>query len=138
MSRDILKAVASMIWYSLLQYQYIQEPKQSNKWLDRFKKRHKIREFVLYSETSSAVINYPEIIIQMTDIRLLYKQYYPRDIFNIDETGLYQKRTLNRSLVTKSRSRNKKAKDRITLALIANIDRSEKLDPWVIGSTKNP
>ena len=78
------------------------------------------------------------MVTQIADIRLLCKQYHPRDIFNLDETGLYQKSTLNRSLATEPGSGNKKAKDRITLALTANADRSEKLDPWIISSSKNP
>ena len=135
---DILKAVASTIWSRLSQYQNTQEPKWSNGWLEGFKKRHKIKEYVLHGEAGSAAIDCPEMVTQMADIRLLCKQYHPRDIFNMDETGLYWKRTPNRTLATEPGSGNKKAKDRITLALTANADGSEKLDPWIIGSSKNP
>ena len=65
---DILKAVASTIWSRLSQYYNTQEPKWSNGWLEGFKKRHKIKEYVLYSEAGSAAINCPEMVIQMADI----------------------------------------------------------------------
>jgi hypothetical protein len=55
----------------------------------------------------------------------------------MDETGLFWKRTPDRSLATESRSGTKKSKDRITLALTANGDGSEKLIPWIIGKSKN-
>jgi hypothetical protein len=74
----------------------------------------------------------------MASLRLLCAQYHPRDIFDTDKTGLFWKRTPDRSLATESRSRTKKSKDRITLALTANGDRSEKLIPWIIGKSKNP
>jgi hypothetical protein len=135
---DILKEKASTIWQRLPQYQGVQEPKWSNRWLEGFKTRHKIKQYVMHGEASSAAVNSPEIIGQMADKRLLCAQYHPRDIFNMDETGLYWKRTPNRSLGTEAGSGNKKAKDRITLALTANADWSEKLEPWVIGRSKNP
>ena len=135
---EVLKEKAWTIWQGLSQYRGIQEPKWSNGWLEGFKKRHKIKEYVIHGEASSAAVNSPELITQMTDIRLLCTQYHPRDIFNIDETGLYWKRTPNRSLGTEATSGHKKEKDRITLALTANADRSEKLEPWVIGRSKNP
>ena len=56
----------------------------------------------------------------------------------MDETGLNQKRTPNRTLATKSHSGTKKSKDRITIALTSNADSSEKFLPWVIGKSENP
>jgi hypothetical protein len=44
----------------------------------------------------------------------------------MDETGLNWKRTPDRTLVTKSHSRTKKSKDRITITLTSNADSSEK------------
>ena len=44
----------------------------------------------------------------------------------MDETSLNQKRTPDRTLTTKSYSRTKKSKDRITIALTSNADSSEK------------
>jgi hypothetical protein len=46
LSGDILKAQASKFWNSLPQFADIPEPKWSNGWLDRFKGRFKIKEYV--------------------------------------------------------------------------------------------
>jgi hypothetical protein len=56
----------------------------------------------------------------------------------MDKTGLFWKRVPNRSLATEAVKGVKKAKDRITIALTANADSSEKLKPWVIRKSKNP
>jgi DDE superfamily endonuclease/Tc5 transposase DNA-binding domain/Fission yeast centromere protein N-terminal domain len=135
---DILQAKASEIFKRLPQFQNTPEPKWSNGWLDGFKKRFKIKEYVRHGEASSAAVNDPEMIAKMTKLRKLCAQYHPRDIFNMDETGLYWKRVPDRSLATESIKGVKKAKDRITIALTANADGSEKLEPWVIGKSKNP
>ena len=134
---DILKARAAEIQQRLPQYHGITEPKWSNGWLDRFKKRHKIKEYVHYSEAGSAPIDSPEIITEIESLRNICTQYHLHNIFNIDETGLYQKRILDHSLATESRSGIKKSKDRITLTLTVNGNRTEKLIPQVIAKSKN-
>jgi DDE superfamily endonuclease/Tc5 transposase DNA-binding domain len=137
-SGDILKAKAAEIWQRLPQYHGKTEPKWSNGWLEKFKRRHKIKEYVHHGEAGSAPIDSPEIVAKMENIRNICAQYHPRDIFNMDETGLYWKRIPDRSLATESQSGIKKSKDRITLALTANGDGTEKLLPWVIARSKNP
>ena len=59
---DILKEKASATWKGLPQYEGIQEPKWSNRWLHRFKGRFEIKEFVQYREVGSAAINNPSNI----------------------------------------------------------------------------
>jgi hypothetical protein len=56
----------------------------------------------------------------MSDLRELCATYADRDIFNMDETGLFWKLTPNRTLATEARSGRKKSKDRVTLALTTN------------------
>jgi hypothetical protein len=135
---DILRAQAHQIWNRLLQYNEEEEPKWSNGWLDRFKKRYNIKEYKQHGEGASAEVNTPLAIQQMNNLRLECSNYHPRDIFNMDETGLFWKLQPDRSLATKQTSGGKKSKDRITIALCANGDGSEKLNPWIIGRSKNP
>ena len=78
------------------------------------------------------------MITEMAELRKLCAQYHPRDIYNMDETGLYWKRVPDRSLAIESVKGIKKAKDRIIIALTTNTDSSEKLEPWVISKFKNP
>ena len=135
---DILKAKAHDIWTRLPQYSQEQEPKWSNGWLDRFKKRHNIKEYKQHGEGASADTTSQEAIIQMENLRAECEQYALKDRFNMDETGLFWKLQPDRSLATQQTSRGKKSKDRITIALTCNADGSEKLEPWIIGHSKNP
>jgi hypothetical protein len=135
---DILKAQASKLWNLLPQFEDLPEPKWSNGWLDGFKKRYKIKEFVQHGEGSSAEVLTLQAIQQMTELRLLSSRYCDQDIFNMDETGLFWKLTPNLTLATEARSGGKKSKDRVTLALTVNGDGSEKLEPWIIGKSQNP
>jgi hypothetical protein len=93
---------------------------------------------VQHGEGGSADINNPDAIQQMADLRTLCSKYKDKDIFNMDETGLFWKLTPERTLATEAGSGGKKSKDRITLASTTNADGSEKLEPWVIGKSKNP
>ena len=113
-------------------------PKQSNSQLEGFKKRYNIKEYVQYSEAASAEIHTLDNIIQIEAIRQLCLLYPLRNILNIDETSLNQKRTPDRTLVTKSYSGTKKSKDRIIVILTSNADSSERFEPWVIEKSENP
>jgi hypothetical protein len=134
---DILKEQAIKLWKSLPQYQDCQQPKFSNGWLDGFKKRFKIREYVQHGEAGSADIHNPEAISQMEKVRTLATAYDPCNVLNMDETGLFWKLTPDRTLATMPGSGGKKSKDRITLAFTCSAT-GEKLQPWVIGKSKNP
>ena len=135
---DILKEKARQLWDTLPQYNGKGQPKWSNGWLDGFKKRFKIKEYVQHGEAGSAQTDHPDNIAQMELVRQLCKEYELRDILNMDETGLNWKRTPDRTLATKSLSGTKKSKDRITIALTSNADGSEKLKPWAIGKSEKP
>jgi hypothetical protein len=135
---DILKAKATEIWNLLPQYNEIQVPKWSNSWLEGFKTRFKIKQYVRHGEAVAVDIHNPEAIQQMNDIRGLCSNYTNKDIFNMDETGLFWKMSPDRTLVTKAQSGGKKSKDRITIALTTNADGSEKIELWIISKSKNP
>ena len=62
----------------------------------------------------------------------------PQDVFNMDETGLYWMRAPKRTLSDQRRSGQKVAKERITIALMANADGSEKLKPLCINTAETP
>jgi hypothetical protein len=135
---DILRAKAHDIWTRLPQYIQQQEPKWSNGWLDRFKKRHNNKEYKLHGEGASADVYSEDVVKQMDKLRAECSAYASKDIFNMDETGLFWKLQPDRSLATCQTSGGKKSKDRITIALTVNADGSEKLEPWIIGRSKNP
>jgi hypothetical protein len=74
----------------------------------------------------------------MNRVRDLCKQYRDKDIFNMDETGLFWKLQPDRTLATEAQSGGKKSKDRVTLAFTTNADGSEKMQFWMIGKSKKP
>jgi DDE superfamily endonuclease/Tc5 transposase DNA-binding domain/Fission yeast centromere protein N-terminal domain len=135
---DILKAMAHEIWSQLPQYSQESEPKWSNGWLDRFKKRHHIKEYKLHGEGASAQVYTEDAVKQMNNLRAECSAYALKDIFNMDETGLFWKLQPDRSLATHQIKGGRKSKDRVTIALTVNADGSEKLEPWIIGRSKNP
>ena len=134
---DILKAKAKELWDALPQYENVEQPKWSNGWLDGFKKRFKIKEYVQHGESGSAATDNPDNITQMENVRRLCTEYDKCDILNMDETGLNWRRTPDRTLATKPHNGTTKSKDRITIALTSNTDGSEKFLPWVIGKSEN-
>jgi hypothetical protein len=107
----ILKTKARELWAALLQFDDIKEPKWSNGWLEEFKKRFNIKEYVQYREAGSAAIDNPDNIAQIEEVQYLCIQYKLRDILNMDKTGLNWKRTPDCTLVTKSYHSTKKSKD---------------------------
>lgn len=135
---DILKNQASKLWDSLPQFEDRPKPKFSNGWLEGFKHRYKIKEFVQHGEAASAETDNLNAISQMNIIRSLAFQYGPYNTLNMDETSLFWKLTPDRTLATKAGSGGKKSKDRVSLALTCNGDGSEKLEPWIVGKSKNP
>ncbi len=87
-TREILKGKAHEFWQKLPQYQGLQELAWSNRWLQGFKGRHNIKEYVYHGEASSVEVDRSDRIDEMTRVRAKYNLYPPKDKFNIDESGL--------------------------------------------------
>jgi len=81
---------AHELWERLPQYVLdIDEPKWSNGWLEGFKKRFNIKEYVQHGEAATADIYSLANITQMEELRQLCATYADEDIFNMDETGSF-------------------------------------------------
>jgi hypothetical protein len=137
-TREVLKAKASEIWMLLPQYKDLPEPKWSNRWLDKWKKRNNVRQFVNHGEAGAADIDNPDNIRLMEEDRELAKLYDLDDILNMDESGLFWKMSLNKTLAIEQGSGGKKSKDRIMIALTVNTSGSKKFEPWIIGKSQSP
>jgi len=74
-TRDVLKSQAIKLWNSLPQYQGKEEPKWSNGWLDRYKKRFGIKEYVTHREAGSAAVDTPDAQAQIEAVRERYTAY---------------------------------------------------------------
>jgi hypothetical protein len=64
---EILKTKARQLWEALPQYNDVGMPKWSNGWLEGFKTRYKIREYVQHAEAGSAATSDLNNIAQMEE-----------------------------------------------------------------------
>ena len=85
----ILKAMALNFYNCMPYYKNQMEPKWSNGWLDRFKRRYNIKEYKQHGEGASAEVNTLSAIQQIDNLCLECSNYRPCDIFNMDEIGLF-------------------------------------------------
>ena len=71
-----------------------------------------------------------------TELPQLIKDYEPKNIFNLDEIGLFWKLLLTKTFAFSNESRfgTKQLRNRITLAVICNVDGSER-DVIMISSS---
>jgi hypothetical protein len=127
----------------------------SDGWLARFKMWNGMHEYKCHGKAASAD---PAVMEEEKDhIRNILKkhEYATKDIFNMDETGLFYAYAIpksgcsylnlticsfapDRGLLNKKTSSVKGNKVRLTYAFTANADGSEKLEPFVIGKAKQP
>ena len=110
--------------------------KASSGWLTLYKDRHGLKWREFHGEAASAPLG--SLTAERKILQALLKHYVKRNIFNADETGLYWRATPKRGLVKGKTSGFKKDKARVTLLLCSNADGSEKLKPFVIGTSQAP
>jgi transposase len=108
--------------------------KASNGWLDRFRSRYNIQFRAISGEARSVDTNTVED--WKTRLHSIIEHYDPKNVFNVDETGLFFKLLPDQSY---SLDRNdcrggKKSKERYTVMLCTNWSGNEKMKPVVIGT----
>lgn len=110
----------------------------SEGWLNRFKDRHGIA-FRAISGESGCVPN-ANVVEWKKDLHILIKDYEAKNIFNVDETGLFYKMQPSKTLHFKREkcTGGKHSKVRISVLIGANCDGSEKLPLLVIGKAIKP
>lgn len=112
--------------------------KASTGWLDGFKKRNNISFKTVSGESGGvdqkAASDWKNNLVEWIQDR------NAKDIFNVDETGLFYKCTPDKTLTLKNErcSGGKLSKERVTLLVGANMDGSEKLPLLMIGKSANP
>lgn len=112
--------------------------KASTGWLDGFKDRNKITFKAVCGE--SGAVNQQEANQWKQDLEEMIQDRDPKDIFNVDETGLFFKCTPDKTLAFKEEKCHggKLSKERVTILVGANMDGSEKLPLLMIGKSANP
>ena len=110
--------------------------KASNGWLDGFMKRHNIVFKTMSGERGDV-----DIVVEDWKSKLheLCQGYDPKDIFNMDKTGVFFKDGKRTTFAVQGSdcAGGKPAKDRITVALCASMA-GEKLTSLVIGKSRKP
>jgi len=111
----------------------------SSGWLDRFKQRHGISGKCITGESSSVTSDLTSDWMRSSLPKIL-QQFKPKDIYNMDETGLFFRMTPDRTLTFKGDTCHggKKSKERVTAAVCANMDGTDKLELLIIGKFQNP
>ncbi|XP_022865448.1 CENP-B homolog protein 2-like, partial [Olea europaea var. sylvestris] len=108
----------------------------SSGWLERFNARYGIKSYRRFGESGSLIME--NIENALPGIQSKLDQFQLKDIYNMDETGLFYRLEADHSLATKQLEGCKKDKKRITVVVCCNGDGSDKVPLWVIGKYANP
>ncbi|KAJ8928787.1 hypothetical protein NQ314_018645 [Rhamnusium bicolor] len=106
-------------------------------WLEKFRNRHNIAFKAVSGEAGS--VNLEDVKSFLNKMPSLLKDYSPRDIFNVDETGLFFRALADKTLTFKREKcvGGKMPKERLTIAHCVNmVGEKEKL--LVIGKSQKP
>lgn len=130
----------------------------SNGWLTGFKKRHQTILSNIPGEGAAttgisattagngssgsmnpaSVVDAGAVDFGSWNLQHMLQSYNPRDIFNMDETGLFYamspEKVLRRGI---GKGSTRSVKEKLTLLLAVNADGSERLDPLFIGKTRH-
>ncbi|GBM01524.1 Tigger transposable element-derived protein 6 [Araneus ventricosus] len=106
------------------------------RWLHKLKLRHCLTGKAVSGEFGDVDCEKVHDWIQ-NKLPDLIKGYEQKDIFNVDETGLFYNLLPSKTLAIKSDTCHggKKSKVRLTVLLCANAYGSEKLPPLIIGKS---
>ena len=69
---------------------------------------------------------------RMIELCVVVVSFLLKDVYNMDETGLFQKATLDTTLATEALLGTKKQKARVSLANYSNVDGLDKLPFQII------
>jgi hypothetical protein len=114
----------------------IEDFKGSQGWLEKFKKRYNVQEYVRCGEANSA--NLLDLRQQRRDLQKVLERWDLKDVFNCDETALYWKLEPSRTLARQPIAGTKKPKDRVTILLACNATGTERLTPVFVHKYKKP
>lgn len=109
--------------------------KHSNGTLCRFKERKGLKSFNAVGEMAG--VNIELLDDEISYLQDLIKEYRPKDVFNMDETGLYYRLMPSRGISKAPIKGIKNLLERVTIAFTVSMT-GEKLKPMLIGHAANP
>lgn len=109
----------------------------SNGWLSSFLKRHNNMFWAINGESGD--VSKSVVEEWKSKLPTICAGFEPKDIFNMDETGLVFRASRNKTLHVKGEAcaGGKQSKERLTVALCASMT-GEKYKPLVIGKAQHP
>jgi DDE superfamily endonuclease/Fission yeast centromere protein N-terminal domain/Tc5 transposase DNA-binding domain len=134
-SDHLIRTEALRIWSEIPAYKDQPIPSFSNSWLQKFKTSHGIRRVQLHGEAGSVNLNAES---EMNTVRALAAQFEPRNIYNMDETGLFWKMMPSTGLSSSNRPGLKRDKTRITVVCCCNATGDDRVPLWLIGKAAVP
>ena len=99
-SGELIRIAAAQLWQRIPALAETAEPKWSTGWLEGFKSRNNIRKRKQHGEAAS--VNMEGAEDRMIELRAIVAPYPPKDVFNMDETGLFWKAIPDTILATKA------------------------------------
>lgn len=100
-------------------------------WISHFLKRHGFRLKRAHSDADS--VDNSELHEQVQELRNIIAQYHPSDVYNMDETAFYYSAVPRRSVCLVKAPALKLNKLRLTVAVAANADGTDKLPLLFLG-----
>lgn len=97
-SDELLREKAKRFWHVLDTYKEMEMPQLSAGWLYKFKRRHGVKQYIRHGEAGD--VDEAAVSEQIKLLQSLVQNYYPADVYNCDETGLFWKSTPDRGLAT--------------------------------------
>lgn len=110
-------------------------------WLDKFKKRHGIRQLRISGDKASADVDSVENFVTEFNERISEKKLSLEQIYNADETSLFWRYVPRKTLATADETNPsgvKDIKERITVLACANAAGTHKCKLMVIGKSAKP
>nr|CCA23137.1 putative CENPB/ARS binding proteinlike protein [Albugo laibachii Nc14] len=104
----------------------------SKGWLYNFQRRHSLNSRRTQGEAGSACA--ASVEKGRVALRARIVDYEAKDVYNLDETALYYCKPPNKTICTEPISGRKSDKKRLTVAVAANADGTEKLPLLFVGS----
>ena len=113
--------------------------KASTGWLKNFRDRYSIA-FKTIQGAEGAIVEGELTDWQRDTLTKELSGYEPKDVFNLDETGVFWKLLPNKTMAFKGDrcSGGKKSKERITILVGANMNETEFLRLFVDGKSLKP
>ena len=110
--------------------------KFSNGWIQLFCQRYGFKAHRSHGESGDAQMDNIDNVI--TTFKATIAEYSPRDVYNMDETGLFYNLAPDITITRRQIEGSKKDKTRIMIPFTCSADGTDQFTPIFIGHTNMP